>query len=109
MAQLISFPSDAGPPLVVEAADSDYRLERIARPDGGIVQATEKLDDALQQAEPSLRSLVRSVRSLTPDRASIEFGIILSAEAGVVVAKTAVEGHFTVTLSWDGEKADAGD
>ena len=107
MVQLASFPSDAGPPLMVEVAENDYGVERVAREDGGIVQATQKLEAALGQAMPTLRSVVRSIHSLTPDEAEIEFGIVLNAEAGVVVAKTAVEGHFTVTLSWSKPDAEA--
>jgi len=109
LAQLASFPSDAGPPLIVEVADDDYGLERVAREDGGLVQATEKLEEALGRAMPALRTVVRSVQALAPDAAKIEFGITLTAEAGVVVAKTAVEGHFTVTLSWDRSPAEPGD
>jgi NTP-dependent ternary system trypsin peptidase co-occuring protein len=100
MVQLVSFPSDAGFPLKVEVSENDYGVQRVARRDGGIVQATQKLEDALGQAMPTLRSVVRSVQSLAPDEAEIEFGLTLTAEAGAVVAKTAVEGHFTVTLSW---------
>jgi hypothetical protein len=98
--ELVSFPSDYGPPLVVEVAENDYGVERVAREDGGIIPAAEKLEDAFRQAMPTLRSVVRSIHSLAPDEAQIEFGIKLSGEAGVVVAKTSVEGHFTVTLSW---------
>lgn len=107
MAQLASFPSDAGPPLLVEVSPTDYGVERVAREEGGIVQATEKLEDALGRAMPSLRSVVRSVKSLAPDQAEIEFGLTLSAEAGAIVAKTAVEGHFNITLSWNGAEAGA--
>jgi Trypsin-co-occurring domain 1 len=102
MVQLVSFLSDAGPPLLVEVSDDSPGLERVAREDGGIVQATEKLEDALKRSMPTLRTIINSVRSLAPDQAQVEFGITLAAEAGVVVAKTAVEGHFTVTLSWSG-------
>jgi hypothetical protein len=110
MVQLVSFPSDTGFPLKVEVSENDYGVERVARRGGGIIEATQKLEDALGQAMPTLRSVVRSVQSLSPDEAEIEFGITLSAEAGAVVAKTAVEGHFTITLSWTHAeaKADAG-
>lgn len=108
MVQLASFPSDAGPPLMVEVTENDYGVERVAREDGGIIQATQKLEDALGRAMPTLRSVVRSIHSLAPHEAEIEFGITLSAEAGVVVAKTALEGHFTVTLSWSHPDAAAG-
>jgi Trypsin-co-occurring domain 1 len=40
------------------------------------------------------------VTQLAPDEHEIEFGIKLNAEAGVVVAKSAVEGHFSVKLLW---------
>jgi hypothetical protein len=93
---------------MVEVAENDYGVERVAREDGGVLQATEKLEDALGQAMPALRSVVHSIHSLAPDEAAIEFGITLSAEAGVVVAKTAVEGHFTVTLSWSHPDAATG-
>jgi len=109
MVQLVSFPSDAGPSLLVEVSDNDYGIERIARRDGGIVQATENLEEALGRAMPTLRTVIRSIRSLAPDTAEIEFGMTLTAEAGVVVAKTAVEGHFTVTLSWSGSDGPAAD
>jgi hypothetical protein len=107
LAQLASFPSDAGPPLLVEVAEDGYGVERVAREDGGIIQAPEKLEEALRRAMPTLRTVVRSVQALSPDAAEIEFGIILTTEAGVVVAKTAVEGHFTVRLSWARHTAEA--
>jgi hypothetical protein len=31
---------------------------------------------------------------------SVEFGITLSAEAGVVVARGSTEAHFTVSMQW---------
>lgn len=102
MVQLVSFSSNAGPPLLVEVSDDSPGLERVAREDGGVVQASETLEQALTRSMPTLRTIIHSVRALAPDQAQVEFGITLSAEAGVVVAKTAVEGHFTVTLSWSG-------
>jgi hypothetical protein len=108
LTQLASFPSDAGPPLVVEVADNGYGVERVARENGGIIQASEKLEEALKRAMPTLRIVVRSVQALAPDTAEIEFGITLTTEAGVVVAKTAVEGHFTVRLSWARSTAEPG-
>jgi hypothetical protein len=100
MTTLVSFPSESGPPLLVEVAETDYGVERVAREDGVIVQASEKLEEALGRAIPTLRSVVNSIRTLAPDEAQIEFGLKLSAETGVVISKAALEAHFTVTLSW---------
>lgn len=100
MMELVSFPSESGPPLLVEVSDTDYGVERVAREGGGIVQASEKLEEALGKALPTLRTVVNSIRTLAPDEAQIEFGMKLSAETGVVISKAALEAHFTVTLTW---------
>jgi len=100
MTELVSFSSESGPPLLVEVAETDYGVERVAREGGGIVQASEKLEEALGRALPTLRTVVNSIRTLAPDQAQIEFGMKLSAETGVVISKAALEAHFTVTLSW---------
>jgi hypothetical protein len=35
-----------------------------------------------------------------PDRVAVEFGVTLSAQAGVAIAEVAGEGHLTITLEW---------
>jgi len=35
---------------------------------------------------------------------SVEFGLSVTAETGVVVAKGGTEVHFTVTLTWGGQQ-----
>lgn len=62
--------------------------------------AGRRLEDALAQARPAIRSVVDSVRALGPDEYEIEFGMKFNAESGVVIAKTAVEGHFMVKVRW---------
>lgn len=37
---------------------------------------------------------------MAPDEVTVEFGIKLGAETGIVVAKGSTEVHFTVTLCW---------
>lgn len=36
-----------------------------------------------------------------PDRITLEFGVKVTAEAGVVFSRTAVEAHFTVGAEWE--------
>jgi hypothetical protein len=57
----------------------------------------------MAKAAPTIRTVIAALKALAPDQSEIEFGIKLSAEAGVVVAKTAVEGHFNIKLTWKGE------
>lgn len=35
-----------------------------------------------------------------PDEVQVEFGVKLSAQAGAVIAKTGVEGHLKIKLTW---------
>ena len=105
MTQLVNFVGEDGTGLLVEVADSRYGTERVARGDGVIVQATNKLEEALRGTVPTLRRVLEHIRELSPDSTEVEFGISLNAEAGVVVAKTAVTGNFTVRVSWAGSPA----
>lgn len=47
-------------------------------------------------------ALLEEVRSLaeSPDEVGVEFGIKLSGTAGAIIASTAIEAHFKVTLNW---------
>ncbi len=100
MSELVRFETRKGDGLLFEVEDDAYGLETIARNDAGVVEAGERLEDAIAKARPTIRTIVEALRELAPDEHEIEFGIKLSAEAGVVVAKTAVEGHFTIKLHW---------
>lgn len=103
MTELVRFESRSGRALLVEVEDDAYGLENISRDKAGVIEAGERLEDALSQARPTIETVVAALKELAPDRHEIEFGIRLSAEAGVVVAKTAVEGHFNIKLVWGGQ------
>ncbi|MGO8882964.1 MAG: CU044_2847 family protein, partial [Streptosporangiaceae bacterium] len=55
------------------------------------------LDSALDQLRPALDVIRRRLEALAPDEVSVEFGIVLGAETGVVVAKGTTEVHFTIS------------
>ncbi|MGW2559297.1 CU044_2847 family protein [Streptomyces sp. NPDC001514] len=65
--------------------------------------SAQTLQEALAHIRPAVDAVADSVRGLAsrPDSVSVEFGIKLSAEAGVVVAKAASEANFAVRLEWD--------
>jgi hypothetical protein len=104
VSDLVRFKTKDGSALYVEVEEDAFGLESIARDDAGIAEAGERLEDAIAKARPTIHAVVEALRELAPDEHQIEFGIKLSAEAGVVVAKTSVEGHFTVTLRWGREQ-----
>lgn len=102
MAYLIEVPVQGGGHLVVEASDEDLPAELVlaARPGEIATRAGQTLEQALDQLRPAVRAIRNRLAAMAPDQATVEFGIVLGAETGVVVAKGTTEVHFTVSLSW---------
>lgn len=92
--------------ILVEAEFSQAKLEEI-----GV------MDDALEKVEGSFKSIARTIKKCSIDladtfneqcsinksmkSAEIEFGVKVSAEGNVYVAKTSGEGNITVKLNWE--------
>ncbi|MFI2410375.1 CU044_2847 family protein [Streptomyces sp. NPDC018947] len=97
--------SDGTAVLVEVEGQQGSGIDRVGRgPGSGIVRdSAHTLQEALAHIRPAVEAVADSVRGLTsrPDSVSVEFGIKLSAEAGVVVAKAASEANFAVRLEWD--------
>lgn len=102
MTEVVEFALDDGGVLRVQAAAEDAAGSALgpASPGERLVRASGTLDDALAVVMPALRSVTGKLRALSPDDLAVEFGLTLSAESGVVVAKGSAEVHFTVTLGW---------
>lgn len=112
MAQIVEFPVAAGGVLRVQAADSllggdGEELVPATSIDEKIQRAKQTLESAISSVTPALGVITRQLRKLSPDEVTVEFGIVLGAEQGVVIAKASGEVHFTVELTWKGDRADA--
>ncbi|MEU5533411.1 CU044_2847 family protein [Streptomyces sp. NPDC020362] len=93
---------DDGQVVLLEVAgEGPAGVQRVSRGGG----AEETLQQALARVRPALGALVHEARGLTrpPEKVTVEFGITVSAEAGVVVAQGSAEAHFTVTMHWSGQ------
>ncbi|MBB5121033.1 hypothetical protein AF335_20200 [Streptomyces eurocidicus] len=100
MSDLVRFEAPDGSSMIVEIEENTPGLENVARDDDGLLTAGRRLDQILSGSRPAIEALLGLLRQLAPDEYDIEFGIKLNAEAGVVVAKSATEGHFGVRLGW---------
>jgi len=103
MAEIVEYPLEDGGVLLVQAAAVDSASEGLglaSSTEEKAVKATETLESALDHVTPALRSVAGKLRELSPDEVTVEFGLTLTAETGVVVAKGSAEIHFTVTLAW---------
>lgn len=102
MAYLIEVPVEGGGHLVVQASDEDLPGDLVlaARPGEIAARAGQSLEQALDQLKPAVRAIRGRLAAMAPDQVTVEFGIVLGAETGVIVAKGTAEVHFTVSLSW---------
>jgi hypothetical protein len=101
-----------GNTILVEVADDEQRLQRVGRV-GTVVRGTaETLEEALRRVKPVIAAVVSQVHDLAspPDKVGLEFGVKLTAEAGVVIAKASTEANFKLSLEWmvDSRKSENG-
>ncbi|MBB2948920.1 class 3 adenylate cyclase [Actinoplanes lutulentus] len=102
MTDVVAMPLDGGGTVFVEVSAAPGSLENVGRTTEIIGKASETLEQALAQIRPAAEAIRDSVRSLAepPDRVSVEFGVKVTAEAGVVVARATSEANFTVKMEW---------
>jgi hypothetical protein len=105
MPNLVAMKTDDGE-ILVEAEFSQAKLEEI-----GVT------DDAFERIEGSFKSIAKTIKKCSTDladtfneqcsisksmkSAEIEFGVKVSAEGNVYVAKTSGEANITVKLNWE--------
>ncbi|MEU6711426.1 CU044_2847 family protein [Nonomuraea purpurea] len=97
---------EEGHVVKVEVQDRDGDAPvRVGRAGRVVGRASRSFGEMLDTIRPVAEKFVASFGDLaqTPDEITVEFGIALSAEADVVIASTATEANFSVTLSWKGK------
>ena len=110
MAYVIEFPVDAGGHMLVQVNEDDLpRAIELAslRPGDVVARARESVEAAVEQIKPAVTAVVGRLRTMSADEVAVEFGIVLGAETGAVIAKGTAEVHFTVTLSWKREPGES--
>ena len=102
MATVVEMSLEDGGTILVELADDDQRLQRVGRVGKVVRDGAETLEEALRRVKPVATAMLDELRSLAtpPDTVKLEFGVKLTAEAGVVIAKAATEANFKLSLEW---------
>jgi hypothetical protein len=108
MKRLVEFPSDSGEPILVEVEDVGLSGEtrRGLFPSAVVEHAQTSFEDALEKARPMATSLVGKLRAIgdaagnPPDEVQVQFGIVLNAEAGAILASASAGANYTVTMTW---------
>lgn len=106
MKYLIELPVDGpdSPPVTVgveieQAADG---IVDVSRRGQVVARAARSLGEMLSVIRPVAESFLGSLANMTdtPDEIGLQFGLSLSADANLVVATTATQANFQVSLTW---------
>ena len=108
MKRLVEFPSESGELIFVEVEESvpGGGTRRGLFPSEVVERAQTSFEDALDRARPMANTLVEKLGDIAdsagrvPDEMQVEFGIVLSAEAGAVLAAASAGANFKVTMTW---------
>lgn len=100
MTEVVRFELAEGSTALVEVDDDNLGIERVNRGRDGMIEAGHRLTEALGSVRDAARASREVLQTLSPGHVELEFGVKLAGEAGAIIAKTAAEGHFTVTLTW---------
>ncbi|TDB71325.1 CU044_2847 family protein [Micromonospora sp. KC723] len=108
MSQVVEFPLAGGGAVRVEVPDEDETVA-VGRPGEVIARAHETLESVLSGLRPLAEAVLADLRAAAqpPDRVSVEFGVKLSAKAGLVVASGTSEANLKVQVEWN-RAGDAG-
>ncbi|MFC0437889.1 CU044_2847 family protein [Kutzneria buriramensis] len=101
MTELMRIPLDAGGSVLVEA-EPVPGLERAGRTADMLRDASQSLEQALAQVRDAAAAAVTQFVEMQrrPDEVELKFGLKLDAQAGAVIARTGLQGHFEVKLKW---------
>jgi len=95
-----------GGSILVEVDDAGARpLTRGGRAQDAVVGAGADLDEVLGRLGPVLRSIVGQVREAAdgPRELEVEFGVKLSAESNLIIARAGGEANFRIALKWSAD------
>ncbi|WP_141578106.1 CU044_2847 family protein [Actinomadura sp. WMMA1423] len=101
MNELVRWQTENGT-IIVETDDREPGFQSVSRAGELVHDAAGRFEDAFQHVREAAQSALASLRGgdLNPDGVELEFGVKLNAAAGAVIAKTTVEGHLKVKMTW---------
>lgn len=103
MTRLVSMSLDEGGDVLLEVAgDNEQGFQRVGRGEDAVKRAAETMQDALGQLRPAAQTVIDQFRALSdsPDKISLDFGIKVTGEAQLVIAKATSEANFHVSIEW---------
>src|SRR3954471_13619603 len=102
MSALLDFDLRDGGSVVVEVEDTGGPVMCGGRPSEMVTKAGETLEDVLGRVGPAVHGIMTQLRETAewPGEVEVEFAIKLSADAGVIIARSGGEANFKISLRW---------
>ena len=96
-----------GATVLVEADRADIPgglvLASAPAPGQAAARAARSLSASLDQLEPLVRTVKDKLVASAPENFTVEFGVKLGGESGIILAKGTAEVNFKITMSWTRE------
>jgi len=107
MTRLLSLGLEGGDSILVEVEEPTRGPVTRGRAAETVIQAGEGLEQVLGQLGPAVLGIVSQLRAAElraanewPDEVEVEFGVKLSADTSVFIARTGGEANFRIALKW---------
>jgi hypothetical protein len=86
----------------VEIEQAVDGLVDVSRPGQAVARATRSLGEMLAGIRPVAENFLDAFAGMAnaPDEIGLEYGLSVSADANLVIATTAAQANFKVTLTW---------
>jgi hypothetical protein len=105
MPRLLEFPLKDSLALVTVEVEDELRMageERAGRGGRVVERAKQTFEEALETVKPVIAAVAAKFQDAasTVGEVSVEFGVRMSGETGIVLTKVGVEANFKVSLTW---------
>jgi hypothetical protein len=104
LTRVVEMMLESGDKVLVEV-DTIPGVDRAGtRAEKAVDIAAHTLDKGLEQVAPIMNAVVNRLRDTPepPDRVTLQFGLKVSGELGLIIGKSAAEANFTITAEWSG-------
>jgi hypothetical protein len=105
MTELLEFKTDQGDSVLVEVVEREGPVTRGGRAAETVIEAGASLEQLLARLGPTVRGIVAQLRASAdwPEEIEVEFGVKLSADSNVIIARAGGEANFRIALKWSRE------
>lgn len=114
MAELVRMPLEGGGAILLEDAGADGRTAdgsghsgpvKAGRVGDSVRELPRTVRESLAPVRETARAVLEELRDAGPQTVEVEFGVNLSAKAGVVITGGEAAVHLRVRLVWGGDES----